>query len=105
MNRLEGIPLLGLFPNSPAERAGLAPGDLIVAVNGMRTQCIADFLSAKRQCKSAMQVVFVRSRVYYEATMHFANDALAPNEEVIAAGRAARLSELAFTPVAFTAAS
>ncbi len=92
-HNFEGVPLIGLLPDSPAEHAGMLPGDLIVAVNGMRTQNVSDYICAKRRCKSAMQVVFVRGRVYYEATMHWPVDARAPSPELVSGGQATKLAD------------
>jgi predicted metalloprotease with PDZ domain len=92
INPFKGVPLLGLMPDSPAELAGMKPGDLIVAVNGVRTEDVADYLSAKERCKTAMQVVFLREQVYYEATLHWGTDTDAPTADAVAAGRATRLA-------------
>jgi carboxyl-terminal processing protease len=52
-----GLRVLGVFPNSPAKRAGLGPGDLVVAVNGTtlagRT---SDFASGLIQGKEGTKV-------------------------------------------------
>jgi predicted metalloprotease with PDZ domain len=99
-DKCEGVPLIGLLPDSPAEHAGMQPGDLIVAVNGMRTQNVADYIAAKRLCKLAMQVVFVRASVYYEATMHWAGQARAPSPELVAEGQATKIADGGFEPFA-----
>jgi len=92
INAFKGVPLLGLAPDSPAELAGMKSGDLIVAVNGVRTEDVVDYLSAKERCKTAMQVVFLREQVYYEATLHWGTDSELPTAETVAAGRATRLA-------------
>ncbi|HEY4016892.1 MAG TPA: PDZ domain-containing protein [Polyangiaceae bacterium] len=89
----EGIPLIGLLPDSPAEQAGMQPGDVIVAVNGMRTQNVVDYISAKRLCKLAMQVVFVRGHAYYEATMHWHGHSHAPSADLVARGHATKIAD------------
>jgi predicted metalloprotease with PDZ domain len=98
ISTFEGVPLIGLLPDSPAELAGMQPGDLIVAVNGMRTHNVVDYISAKNRCKSAMQVIFLRQRVYYEATVLWPDDSRAPSADAIAKGRAARLTDGGFEP-------
>jgi membrane-associated protease RseP (regulator of RpoE activity) len=92
INAFKGVPLLGLMPDSPAELAGMKPGDLIVAVNGVRTEDVVDYLSAKERCKTAMQVVFLRDQIYYQATVHWGSDTDLPTAEAVAAGRATRLA-------------
>jgi predicted metalloprotease with PDZ domain len=92
-HKCEGVPLIGLLPDSPAEHAGMRPGDLIVAVNGMRTQNVSDYISAKSRCKLAMQVVFVRGRVYYEATVYWADHSRAPSAELVARGQATKIAD------------
>src|SRR3989454_4040007 len=39
--KIHGIPVLDVLPGSPAERAGLRPGDLIVGINGQTLQTSA----------------------------------------------------------------
>src|SRR5712691_3127624 len=39
--KIHGIPVLDVVPGSPAERAGLRPGDLIVGINGQTLQTSA----------------------------------------------------------------
>jgi phosphoserine phosphatase RsbU/P len=43
VEKMHGIPVLDVVPGSPAERAGLRPGDLIVGINGQILQTSAPF--------------------------------------------------------------
>jgi S1-C subfamily serine protease len=41
-----GIPVWEVLPNSAAESAGLAFGDIVLSINGTSTQTYQDFLAA-----------------------------------------------------------
>jgi S1-C subfamily serine protease len=45
-NILGGIPILGVLPESPADRAGLRYGDIVTSVNGAPTATFEAFLKA-----------------------------------------------------------
>jgi predicted metalloprotease with PDZ domain len=98
IHALEGVPIIGLFPHSPAEQAGILPGDLIIAVNEMRTRNVVDYIYAKRRRKSAMEIIFIRGRVYYKATVHWADDAQAPSPCAVARGQATKLTDDGWAP-------
>ena len=44
---LGGIPVLGALAGSPAARAGIRYGDVVLAVNNRRTRTMFDYLEAK----------------------------------------------------------
>jgi S1-C subfamily serine protease len=56
----EGVPVLGLLPGSPAERAGVRTGDVVLEVNGTRTRTLEAFIDAKGWNKGVMVVRVVR---------------------------------------------
>lgn len=58
---LEGIPILGALSNSPASRAGLRYGDILLVVNGVRTRNVGEYLEAKGLRQDGMHVVVFRS--------------------------------------------
>jgi S1-C subfamily serine protease len=55
-----GMPLLSTLPDSPAARAGLRWGDVVVAVNGLPTPDAGAFVKARESRQGAALVRFVR---------------------------------------------
>ena len=58
---LEGLPVLGALQGSPAERAGIRYGDVLISVNGTRTRTASDYIEAKGLRDGAMEVVIFRA--------------------------------------------
>ena len=57
---LEGLPVLGTLEGTPAARAGIRYGDVLISVNGMRTRSVADYVEAKNLRVDGMEVVVFR---------------------------------------------
>lgn len=55
-----GLPLIACLPDSPAQRAGLRWGDVVVAVNGLPTPDPDSFATARAAREGAALVRFVR---------------------------------------------
>jgi S1-C subfamily serine protease len=55
-----GMPLIACLPDSPAARAGLRWGDIVVAVNGLPTPDPDSFATARAAREGAAVVRFVR---------------------------------------------
>lgn len=58
--RLNGVPILGCRPGSPADRAGVRYGDVLLAVNDMPTPDWGAFVEARARSKSDMRVEVFR---------------------------------------------
>lgn len=57
---LEGIPVLGCLEGSPVAAAGVRYGDILVAVNGLRTKSWQDFADAKSLRTDGMEITIFR---------------------------------------------
>ena len=55
-----GLAFLGALPGSPADRARLRRGDVVVAVNGCPTPDLSAFLRAREQRDGSATVRFIR---------------------------------------------
>ena len=60
-NALGGLPVLGCKPGSPAARAGIRYGDVVLAVNGVPTPDWSAYAHARRQRTGSMQVAVFRA--------------------------------------------
>jgi hypothetical protein len=57
---LEGLPVLGSLAGTPAARAGVRYGDVLISVNGRRTRTVADYVEAKNLRPDGMEIVVFR---------------------------------------------
>lgn len=57
---LEGIPVLGALSGTPAARAGIRYGDVLLSVNGRRTKTVLDYVEAKALRDDGMDIVVFR---------------------------------------------
>lgn len=58
---IEGIPVLGCLEGSPVAAAGVRYGDILVAVNGLRTKSWQDFADAKGLRSDGMEITIFRN--------------------------------------------
>lgn len=73
---LEGVPLLGVLEGSPAARAGVRYGDILLSVNGRRTRTVIEYLEAKNLRSDGMELTVFRGN----AELHLAFEYDAPAE-------------------------
>jgi S1-C subfamily serine protease len=64
-----GLAYLGSMRGSPAERARLRHGDVVLAVNGIPTPDLLAFLHARNQRKGGATVRYVRDGVESEVEL------------------------------------
>lgn len=69
---LEGIPVLGTLAGSPAARAGIGYGDVVLSVNGVRTRTMLDYVEAKVLRSDGMELVVFRSGAEHVARLEYA---------------------------------
>lgn len=60
---LGGLPVLGALGGTPAHRAGVRYGDVLLSVNGVRTRTVADYVEAKNLRPDGMEIVVFRAGV------------------------------------------
>jgi len=58
---LEGMPLLAVMENSPAEKAGLRYGDIVLFVNDMRVNNADSFVKARSKNPNTINLVIWRN--------------------------------------------
>jgi S1-C subfamily serine protease len=63
---LDGVPVLGTLAGTPAAKAGIRYGDVLLSVNGMRTRTVADYIEAKALREDGMEVVVFRAGVEHQ---------------------------------------
>jgi len=68
---LGGLPVLGCRPGSPAARAGIRYGDVVLSVNGMKTPDWASYVEARALARQRMQVAIFRGGQEVELELAF----------------------------------
>lgn len=57
---MNGIPILGVLPSSPAAASGLRFGDVLLSVNDQAMSTVEDFLRARSEAKGKMELLVRR---------------------------------------------
>ena len=84
---LGGIPILGCRRDSPAGRAGLTYGDVLLSVNGMQTPDWAAYIEARALSARSMTVEVFREGLHLHFELELDLVAIGPQEllaEIIA---------------------
>jgi len=82
---LEGLPVLGALQGTPAARAGVRYGDILLSVNGMRTRTVADYVEAKGLRVDGMEIVLFRGGEMTNHELTFANPGQPPDTAALLA--------------------
>ena len=75
--------MLGALGGSPAARAGVRYGDVLISVNGVRTRTIVDYLRAKALRVDGMEIVVFRGGAESTRDLEFTGDGTAPDLSAI----------------------
>jgi S1-C subfamily serine protease len=76
--RLNGVPVLGCRPGSPAAVAGVRYGDILMSVNGMPTPDWVAYIEARGRNRSQMRIEVFRGG----ETLVFELDLAGPTEPI-----------------------
>jgi S1-C subfamily serine protease len=95
--RLNGIPVLGCRPGSPAARAGIQYGDILTSVNSVPTPDWAAYIEARALSRGEMRVELFRAgeHLVFELALpaqHEPIDAAGLLEELMENGVAAMIA-------------
>jgi len=95
--RLNGIPVLGCRPGSPAARAGIQYGDVLLTVNNMATPDWAAYIDARKLSRELMRVELFRAgeHLIFELELPTSSapiDAAGLLEELVESGVAAMIA-------------
>jgi predicted metalloprotease with PDZ domain len=77
---LGGLPILGCLENSPADRAGIRYGDILLSINGIPTASWSDFFQARRRATGQISVRVFRQGLEFDAKMDLPAATRSPRE-------------------------
>ena len=70
----EGLPVLSLFPDSPAERAGIRVGDRVLLANGCRIESLQAYIDARAVHRDRLELTLQRGHQIFERVLFFNNN-------------------------------
>src|SRR4051812_30608050 len=82
---LEGMPVLGTLSGTPAARAGIRYGDILISVNGKRTRNVQEYVEAKALRNDGMDIVVFRSGTEQVEQLRYETPAEPPDAAAILA--------------------
>ena len=77
--------MLGTLSGTPAARAGIRYGDVLISVNGVRTKTVSDYIEAKALRNDGMEIVVFRSGSETMETLVYDENAPAADPAAIVA--------------------
>jgi len=97
---VQGVPVWGCLPGSTAAEAGVRYGDIVLAVNGVPTPSIVEYLEGRKLRSDGFDLRIFRDGVELEMFVPFRApaDPMAALAEQIAAGRYVATSESSVPP-------
>nr|HEX4317248.1 PDZ domain-containing protein [Kofleriaceae bacterium] len=95
---LGGLPVLACRTGSPAEQAGVRYGDIVLAVNGIKTPDWVTFIEARSKSKTSMLIELFRDGVHVTITLALAEMTPIDPPELLAEILAERLIPLDGSP-------
>lgn len=78
----QGLIHKGSVPGSPADKAGMKPGDVIIAVNGVAVSNFDDYLNATETRKNPMTLDILRNGRYLEVSIVLPENPIVSNHAV-----------------------
>jgi len=77
----QGLPVWSCFPGSPAQRAGVRKGDVVVLANGQRVENMNQYVAARAQRTDMLELTVLRGNRMLELVVEFTSpsDLVAPS--------------------------
>jgi S1-C subfamily serine protease len=77
---LGGLPILGCLEGSPADRAGIRYGDILLSINGIPTASWSDFFQARRRSTGQISVRVFRQGSEFDVILELPATSKSPRE-------------------------
>jgi S1-C subfamily serine protease len=71
----QGLPVYSCFPGSPAERAGVKKGDVVVLANGQRVENMDQYVAARGLRTDRLEITVLRGPRMLEMIVDFTSPA------------------------------
>jgi len=71
----QGLPVWSCFPGSPAERAGVKKGDVVVLANGERVENMDQYVAARARRTDKLELTVLRGRRMLDMVVEFTSPA------------------------------